>query len=88
MIGVGWFERNGQWHTPKLDEPSHTECGIQFVTAPTVQLSTEESPVPPNPCSTCLVAVGMRYVEDEPLDVAMARGYERITDEPDNSQVE
>lgn len=78
MIGVGWFERKGQWHTLRADDPKTTECGIQFLHEPKVILSTKESPAPPNPCSTCFVAIGMREVDDEPLDDALARGFESV----------
>lgn len=77
MIGARWFPHGSAWHVLTEHDPTASECGISLLAPPQRTVaSTEEDPVPPNPCRRCFVELGLRDVEDEPLDEALARGYE------------
>ena len=75
MIGVEWFRHGDTWHTLRAGRDRVAECGLTLLHPPKATASTEDQPVPPVPCPKCLIEVGMREVEDEPLDEALARGF-------------
>lgn len=75
MIGTEWFEVGGMWHIVTLGDSAKAECGLTMRSAPATVASTAESPWPPKPCMACAVRAQERYMEEEPLDEALARGF-------------
>lgn len=74
MASTSWFKFNGRWHA--LTAHGHRgECGIEPLTMPETVTPEDPFEVPPDHCPRCLVEVGKGWVEEEPLDVAKARGF-------------
>ncbi len=77
MIGAVWFLHGGRWHALVDGETTEAECGLRLLAPPKHPVvATADSPVPPAPCRTCFVEVGMREVVDESIESALGRGYE------------
>lgn len=84
MIGVEWFELRGWWHALRGDSAVKAECGITMSQPPSVTASTEEDPWPPVPCMGCATRAAERFMIEEPLEDALARGFAPV----DRSEVE
>lgn len=67
-----WAAHAGRWHVLDADA---TLCRLEFLTPPRI-VKAEEGEMPPTPCRTCLMVIAMEDVEEEPLEVARARGLE------------
>ena len=78
MIGTEWFGYRGKWHIATLDDPAKAECGLTMTKPPSTITSTAEDPWPPAPCMSCAVRAQERFMVEEPLEDALARGFERV----------
>lgn len=78
MNGTEWFSYGGKWHAVTLTDPAKAECGLTMRKPPSTVASTADDPWPPAPCMTCAVRVQERFMVEEPLEDAMARGFERV----------
>lgn len=78
MNGVWWFRFGEKWHALKLDSDRQAECGLAMQSAVKATESTDEDPYPPVPCMRCAVIVQDRFMVEEPLEDALARGFERM----------
>jgi hypothetical protein len=79
VIGVDWAYVNGRWHAISGDR---LRCGGRLMAHPLVVTSTEEDPIPPDPCARCLLVIASDVVVDEPMDEAKARGYLPASPDP------
>lgn len=73
-----WYDDGRFWHAFKGDRTFW--CGLTLLRVDESRLiqGTVESPYPPEPCIQCVIATGMRDAEEESLEHAKARGYQRV----------
>lgn len=71
-----WFDFEGRWHALNAIAADATtaRCGLTVDAALTTTEAPANDPYPPDACRSCMISVGMDFVDDEPLDVAVARG--------------
>ena len=80
MDEVIWFQFRSRLHALNPDKRGFISyCGLSPANVDAIEAFTEPGDWVPEPtqpvCRKCVVEVGLRSVDEEPLDVAIGRGY-------------
>lgn len=80
MDEVIWFQFHGRLHALNADKPGFiSHCGLAPANVDAIETFTEPGDWVPDPtqpvCRKCVLEVGLRSVDEEPLEHALARGY-------------
>ena len=68
-----WFRFNGETHAERAGG-GRAECGKHPLEMPPVE-ELGDDVIPDGACRRCVIAIGERWAEVEPIEDALARGY-------------